>query len=287
VGLYSATEEQSLSFHQFEQGTHKRVRNKRVAERTDSEVDYDDIVKGCETSGGEHVMVTQDELDSVAPESSRSLSIDDFVELAEIDPIYYQKTYYLAPRDEEDEHAYALLREATDEAGLAGIATLVMRYKEYLAAIRALDEVLVLNTMYFADEVREPSDTVGRLPDRRDVPKKELDAALCLVREMKADWGPAHYHDTHREQVLKLVEQKAKGKEPDVEAAPESEDNVIDLMSALQESIDRARNGRKRGSDERSEMSKKELYERAGDLGVSGRSKMSKDELEEAVANAS
>lgn len=292
VGLYSATEEQSLSFHQFEQGTNKRVRNKRVAEGTDRDVDYDDIVKGYETSGGEHVMVTQEELDSVAPESSRSLSIEDFVELAEIDPIYYQRTYFLAPREEEDERAYTLLREAMDEAGLAGIATLVMRNKEYLAAIRVLNDVLVLNTMYFADEVRDARDTVDRLPGRRDVPRKELDAALRLIREMKTDWDPTRYHDTHREQVLSLVEQKAKGKEPDVEEAPESEDNVIDLMSALQESIDRARGGRsdrKRTSDEDelSDMSKKELYERAGDLGVSGRSKMSKDELAEAVAQAS
>lgn len=292
VGLYSATEEQSLSFNQFEEGTHKRVRNKRVAEGTDREVDYDDIVKGYETAGGEHVMVTQDELDSAAPESSRSLAIEDFVELAEIDPIYYQRTYYLAPREEEDEHAYALLRQAMDKAGLAGIATLVMRNKEYLAAIRALNDVLVLNTMYFADEVREPRDTVGRLPGQRDLPEKELEAALRLIRELKTDWDPTRYHDTHREKMLTLVEQKASGKEPDVEAAPESEDNVIDLMSALQESIERARDGRsgrnrRSGRDELAELSKKELYERAGDLGVSGRSKMSKDELQEAVAQAS
>lgn len=238
--------------------------------------------------------MTQDELESAAPESSRTIAIDDFVDLAEIDPIYYARTYYLAPRDEENEHAYALLRQAMYEAGLAGIATLVMRSKEYLAAIRALNHVLVLNTMYFADEVREPGDTVGRLPGRRKLPKKELDAALRLIRELKTEWDPARYHDTHREQVLTLIKQKASGKEPDVEAAPEPANNVIDLMSALQESIDRARDGRRRSGrerktdrDELGELSKKELYQRAGDLGVSGRSRMSKDELQEAVAQAS
>lgn len=302
VGLYSATEQRStVRFHQFEKGTGKRVRSKRVAEGTDREVDYEDVTKGYETSGGEHVILTQEELESVAPETSRTIAIEDFVQLADIDPIYYQKSYYLAPRDEENEHAYALLREAMDRAGLAGIATLVMRNKEYLAAIRPADEVLILNTMYFADEVRDPRKTVGRLSEEQEPPKRELDAAVQLIRELETSWEPERYHDTHRERVLQMIEQKASGEEPRVEEVAQPEEKVVDLVSALQQSIDRAKSrrggdggdgrdggrDRRKGGEDLGSLSKQELYDRAGDLGVSGRSKMSKEELYEAVAKAS
>lgn len=308
VGLYSATEEQTVSFHQFEKGTGKRVRNKRVAEGTDREVDYDDVAKGYETESGDHIIVTQEELEKVAPDTSRSITIDDFVELADIDPIYYERAYYLAPRDEANEHAYALLREAMKRAGLAGIASFVTRNKQYLAAIRATDDVLVLNTMHFADEVRDPAETVGSLPGRRELPKRELDTAVRLISELTVDWDPARYHDTHRERVLELIEQKASGEEPDIVEAEEPQENVIDLVAALQESIERARAGGKgrKGAGARSVakrrarpgakqggaarlagLSKKELYDRASELDISGRSSMSRDELEEAVAKAS
>ncbi len=300
VGLYSATDEKSVSFHQFEKGSGKRVRNKRVAEGTDREIDYDDVAKGYETESGDHVLVTQEELESVAPETSRSITIDDFVELADVDPVYFERSYYLAPRDEQNEHAYALLREAMKQAGLAGIATLVMRNKQYLAAIRAREDVLVLNTMHFADEVRDPRETVGSLPSERKLPKKELDTAIRLISELTVDWDPARYHDTHRERVLKLIEQKASGEEPEVVEAEEPQENVIDLVAALQESIERARGDGKRGRSGRArsaskrrkdgklgDLSKKELYDRASDLDISGRSSMSRDELEQAVAKAS
>lgn len=300
VGLYSATEEKSVSFHQFEKDSGKRVRNKRVAEGTDREVDYDDVAKGYETESGDHVLVTQEELESVAPETSRSITIDDFVELADIDPIYFERSYYLAPRDEPSEHAYALLREAMKQAGLAGIATLVMRNKQYLAAIRAREDVLVLNTMHFADEVRDPRETVGSLPGEQKLPKKELDSAIRLISELTVDWDPARYDDTHRERVLELIEQKAGGEEPAVVEAEEPQENVIDLVAALQESIERARGDGKRGRGGRARppskrrkdgklgnLSKKELYDRASELEISGRSSMSRDELEEAVAKAS
>lgn len=291
VGLYTATEQRSVSFHQFERGTNKRVRNKRVAEGTDREVEYEDIAKGYEVDSGEHVLVTQGELESVAPETSRTIAIEDFVELTEIDPVYYARTYYLAPRDEENEHPYALLREAMKQAGLAGIATLVMRNKEYLAALRAAGDVIVLNTMFFADEVRDPRDTVDRLPGQRKLPSRELDTAGKLIRELATSWEPERYHDTHRERVLQLVEQKAGGEEPDIAAVEEPAENVVDLVAALEESIERARGGaqrrRQRADGDLAELSKKQLYDRAGKLGVAGRSKMSKGELAEAVAKAS
>ncbi|HEX6235203.1 MAG TPA: Ku protein [Jiangellaceae bacterium] len=300
VGLYSATDEMTVSFHQFEKGTGKRIRNRRVAEGSEREVEYDNVAKGYETPSGDHVIVTQEELESVAPESSRSIAIDDFVELADIDPIYFERAYYLAPRDEASEHAYALLREAMKRASLAGIATLVMRNRQYLAAIRARQDVLVLNTMHFADEVRDPVETVGSLPDRRELPKRELDTAMRLISELTVAWDPERYHDTHRERVLKLIEQKASGKEPEIVAAEEPEENVVDLMAALKQSIEqaRARGGsrrggrggaapKRRGAGELTELSKKELYDRASELDILGRSNMSRDELEKAIAKAS
>ena len=301
VGLYSATEEKSVSFHQFEKDSGKRVRNKRVAEGTDREVDYEDVAKGYETDSGDHVIVSQEELESVAPETSRSITIDDFVQLADIDPIYFERAYYLAPKDEANEHAYALLREAMKQAGLAGIATLVIRNKQYLAAIRARDDVLVLNTMHFADEVRDPGETVGSLPGERKLPKRELDTAIRLISELTVDWEPARYHDTHREHVLELIEQKARGEEPAIVEAEEPQENVIDLVAALQESIERARAGdgrrskarrarsaaRPRTAGKQPRLSKKELYDRASELDIAGRSAMSRDELEQEIAKAS
>ena len=147
VGMYSATHEHEVGFHQFEKGTADRIRYRRVNERTGEEVGYDDIVKGADVGGGDYVMLDQDELDSVAPGRSRSLEIDRFVEPADIDPLYYQKTYWLGPGSAETKKVYALLRDAMAKGGRAAIGTLVMRGKEYLAAIRADGDLLVLQTM--------------------------------------------------------------------------------------------------------------------------------------------
>ena len=154
-----------MSFHQFEKDTTDRIRYKRVNERTGKEVDYGDIVKGAKVGGGRYVMLDPDELDAVAPGRSRSLEIHAFVDLADIDPIYFQKTYYLAPGTDESKKVYALLRDAMAEANRAAIGTLVMRGKEYLAAIRPDGDLLVLETMFFADEVRDPHDELDRCPD--------------------------------------------------------------------------------------------------------------------------
>src|ERR1700759_2251621 len=164
VAMYSATHEHEVSFHQYEQGTSDRIRYQRVNERTGEEVDFGDIVKGTDTGGGKLVMLDQDELDSVAPGRSRSLDLHRFVDLDEIDPIYYQKSYWLGPGNEETARTYALLRDAMAKVNRAAIGTLVMRGKEYLTGIRADGKLLVLETMYFADEVRDPEDEIGSLP---------------------------------------------------------------------------------------------------------------------------
>jgi DNA end-binding protein Ku len=154
VALYSATESRDLRFNQFEEDTNKRVRYKRVAEDTDREVPYQKIVKGVETATGEYVMLTQEELASVEPGRSKTIEIGDFVDLGDIDPVYFEKTYYLAPRDKDAERPYALLRQAMENAQRIGIALFVMRNRQYLAAVRPGERALVLETLYYGDVVR-------------------------------------------------------------------------------------------------------------------------------------
>src|ERR1700712_3406867 len=164
VGLYSATQDHDVHFHQFEKGTSSRIRNERVNEDTGDEVAYGDIVKGAEAGDGGYVMLTQEELESVEPGRRRTIEISDFVDAADIDPVYYQKSYYLAPTDEAAAKLYALLVKAMAKAERIGVATFVMRGKQYLAAIRPHDKVLILETMYFADEVRDPVEEIEQLP---------------------------------------------------------------------------------------------------------------------------
>ena len=162
VVLYPATEAHRPAFHEFEKGTADRIRYQRVNERTGAEVEYSDIVKGADSGDGNYVLLDQDELDSVAPGRSRLLEIHTFVDADDIDPIYFNKTYFLGPGPEETKKPYALLREAMQDSGKAAIATFVMRGKEYLAAVRADDGLLVLETLFFADEVRDRRQRVGR-----------------------------------------------------------------------------------------------------------------------------
>jgi DNA end-binding protein Ku len=164
VELYSATEGHGPTFHQFEKGTADRIRYQRVNERTADEVDYPDIVKGADTGDGRYVLLDQDELDSVAPGRSRSLEVRTFVDLDDIDPIYYNKAYYLGPGSAESKKVYALLRDAMGDSDKAAIASFVMRGKEYLAAVRADGDLLVLETLFFADEVRDARQQIGNLP---------------------------------------------------------------------------------------------------------------------------
>ncbi|WP_020387790.1 Ku protein [Kribbella catacumbae] len=202
VGLYSAPQEHELDFHQFQRGTPDRIRYKRVNERTGREVAYDKIVKGHDVGGGEYVIVEQEELADIAPGRSRSLEISRFVDLDEIDPIHFQKTYYLAPADRENASSYGLLRDALAKTNRAGIASFVMRSKEYLAAIRADGNVLALETLFFADEIRDPADELGDLPAKKSS-GKQLSMAVDLVEAMSGNWRPGDYKDSYTERVKK------------------------------------------------------------------------------------
>lgn len=300
VKLYSATEDRSVRFHQLERGTGERIRYRRVAERSGHEVDHGDIVKGYEVAPGEHVVVEPEELDAVGPGRSRTMEIEDFVDLAEVDPIHFRTTYYLAPADPDTGASpYELLRETLLDADRAGITRLVLRGKEHLAAVRARADALVVETMFFADEIR-PARAIDELADADPGPvgDRERAAALQLVDALTAPWEPGRYEDTYRADVLELVERKAAGEQVVVEPEPERPANVVDLMSVLEASVDRARQGRgrgpgalagdgDRGPGDLDARPKDELYEEAKRRDIPGRSRMSKAELVDALRSAS
>ncbi|RSS13184.1 Ku protein [Streptomyces sp. WAC05458] len=242
VGLFTATENHTVHFHQLQRGTSDRIRNRRVNERTGEEVDPGDIVKGYEVGEGEgeYVVVEPDELDEIAPGRSRALEITDFVDLDGIAPVYFDRTYYVAPRGKEYLKVYELLRAALAESGKAGVATFVMRNRQYLTVLRAEDEVLVLQTLHWADEVRDPGRELPELPSERAGRDKELDMALRLVDALSGPWEPERYHDTYQEKVRELVRAKAEGQEVAVAGEAPQATNVVDLMDVLRGSLERA-----------------------------------------------
>ena len=236
VGLYPATSDKSIHFNQFEEGTSDRIRYKKVNERTGEEVAQDRIVRGFDLGGGEYVILSEEELESAEPKKSRQIEISDFVGLVDIDPVYFRSSYYLAPEGAGADKAYALLRRSMAEAGRVAIATLVMRNKEYLVAIRPEDDALALHTMYFSDEVRAPGRDL-ELPETGDVTERELSMAQLLIESMESDWDPERFHDTHREKVEALIEEKRNGHEIVLQEGPEPAAKVVDLMEALNASI--------------------------------------------------
>ncbi|MET9118364.1 Ku protein [Streptomyces longwoodensis] len=249
VGLYTATQDHAVHFHQLQRGTSDRVRTKRVNERTGDEVDFKDIVKGYEVDDGQYVVVEPDELDEIAPGRSKTIDISDFVDLDRIEPVYFDRTYYIAPRGKEYTEVYELLRAALAEADKVGIATFVMRNKQYLTALRAEDSVLVLQTLHWADEVRDPEQELPELPSSRAGRGKQMDMALQLVDALSTDWEPSRYRDTYQEKVRELVRAKAEGEEITGGEEPPQATNVIDLMQVLEGSLESARSGRAGRSD--------------------------------------
>jgi DNA end-binding protein Ku len=246
VKLFSATSSKTVRFHQLDAETGARVRQQRVSEATGEEVPYERIVKGYELASGRHVVVTDEELASLDPKASRTIDLLEFVDEESINPLYYDSAYYLGP-DPATVKPYALLLKAISEAGKVGIARFVMRGKEYLCALRPDDGVLVLNTMRYADEVRE-QDEVPELDavDEVDVSAAEVMMAKSLIESLDAEYDPARYTDQYREKVLELIAAKERGE--DVVEAPEAPepDKVVDLMAALQASVAAAKEARGR-----------------------------------------
>ena len=235
VKLYSAVSRKTVRFHQLHGKDGVRIQQKRVCPEDGEEVPYDEIVKGYEISPGHHVVITPEELESLDPKKTRTIDIEDFVELEEIDPIYYDAAYYLVP-DKGADKAYNLLLQAMRESGRVAVARVVIRTKEHLTAIRATGDVLTMATMLFADEV-VPPDRLDELADTQDgASKRELDMARQLIESLSTEFEPDKYRDEYRERVLDMVERKAEGEEIAVQPAEEPE-RVPDLMAALEASI--------------------------------------------------
>ncbi|HVK21727.1 MAG TPA: Ku protein [Actinokineospora sp.] len=289
VELYGATEDHTISFRQFERGTADRIRYKRVNERTGKEVAYSDIVKGAEIGGGDYVIIEPEELDAIAPGRSRTIDISTFVDLDDIDPIHYQKTYWLAPAKEEYGRAYSLLLQAMRKSNRAGVATFVMRGKEYLTVVRAGEELLILTTMLFAEDLRDPAKELKSMPEIAPARGKELDMAISLIESMSEEWKPDDYHDTYTQRVEQLIEDKKEGREVVTEEAPSEPTKVVDLFEALSKSVESRKKRREESPEPETDLaslSKAELDKLARDLDVKGRSKMNRDELETAVKAA-
>jgi DNA end-binding protein Ku len=235
VKVFSAVSPKDVRFHQLDARSNSRVRQKRVSAATGEEVPYEEIVKGYELGPDTYVTITPEELDALDPKATKSIDIEDFVDLDQIDPIFYERPYYLVP-DKGGTKAYALLREAMRETNKVGIGRMVLRTKQYLTAVRPMGDALVLETMLFADEVVPPDDL--DLPgDDVEVTEREQKMARQLIDSLTTDFEPDRYRDEYRERVLELIEQKAAGQEIVVEDAAEEAPKVVDLMAALEASL--------------------------------------------------
>jgi DNA end-binding protein Ku len=248
VKVISATKSQDVRFNQLEEGTGARIRYRKVSDATGDEVPNERIVKGFEVQPGQYVVVDDEEMKAMAPKASRAIEIEDFVELDQIDPIFFENPYYLTP-DGNSIKPYKLLVDAMTDLRKVAIGRVVMRSKERLVAIRPVDGVLCLETMRYADEVLPPSSV---LPDEEveDPSTRELEMAKQLVEALSADFDPVKYHDEYREQLMGLIEKKAAGEEIVAEPMVEERGKVVDLMAALEQSLARAGAGGDAGEDE-------------------------------------
>jgi DNA end-binding protein Ku len=248
VKLYSATARRGISLREIRESDGARIRHRRVAEGTDEEVPYEKIQKAFEITSGNYVPISKDELAAMAPKKSRAIEVQDFVDLGEIDPIYFDSPYYLGPADGA-EKAYSLLASAMEASGKVAISRFVFRNKEHLAALRTERGVLTLTTMRFADEVVPASELDDVLPaEKPKVSKKEVEMAEKLIDSLTSEFDPTAYRDEYREELMSLIEQKAEGKE--IVASEETEPQATkapDLMAALEQSIAAVKGGSDKG----------------------------------------
>jgi DNA end-binding protein Ku len=245
VKLYSAVSKKTVRFHQLHEADGVRIQQKRVCPADGEEVPYDQIVKGYEITPDQYVVVTPEELEAIEPRKTKTIDIEDFVDLEDIDPIFYDHPYYLLPGTGAAK-PYKLLVTAMEEASKVAIARVVIRQKEQLVAIRPTGDILTMETMNFADEVI-PHDRFDEAPGADvDTNKREVDMARQLIESLSAEFDPSKYADTYRERVLELIEQKAEGREIAVQPAEEPQE-VPDLMAALEASVNAARQNRESG----------------------------------------
>ena len=261
IGLYPATRREDISFRQLREGDLSPIRYKRVAEADGEEVPWEKIVKGYEHEKGEFVIINDKDFEKAMPEATQSIDITEFVDLGEIDPMFFDKPYYLEPQ-KGGKKAYALLRETLKETGKVGIARVVIKTRQHLAAVKPKDDALVLELMHFPDEVLEPAGL--DLPSEEKLAKKEMDMAKSLVDTMAGEWQPDQYHDEYREKLLKVIEEKVASGGKEVAAPkvkPRAATNVVDLVAVLQKSL--AETKKKSGGATQTSPSKKKLKKAA------------------------
>jgi DNA end-binding protein Ku len=243
VKMYSATSPKTVRFHQLSSKTGTRVKQKRVDSSTGEEVAFEDIVKGFELSPDRYVLIEPEELDALDPKATKTVDIEEFVDLSDIDPIYYDHSYYLAPATG-GAKAYRLLLEAMREAGKVAIGRVVIRSKQQLCALRPIGDAMGLSTMLFGDEVLSPDrlDELDGLAEA-EASQRELTMAQQLIESLSADFDPTRFKDEYRERVLDLIERKAAGEEIAVQPEAEESAPAPDLMAALEASLAEVRSG--------------------------------------------
>ena len=240
VKLVSATSPKDVHFHQLHDADNARIQQKRVCSKDGEEVEYNHIVKGYDLGGGRYIRIDPDELATLDVEATRTIDIEEFVDLADIDPVYYERSYYLVP-DGRAEKAYALLVETMTRTGKVAIGRFVLRTKQYLATLRARDGVLVLATMLFDDEVVAPDNLEVPTAASTTPTEREIKMATQLVESLSAPFEPAKYQDDYRQKVLALIEAKADGEVIEKPEAPAPAAPVVDLMAALEASLEAAK----------------------------------------------
>lgn len=243
VKVYSSVRDHGAHFHQLDKESGSRIRYEKVAEKTGKEVDTDQIDLGYEISKGKLVVVDPGELDELRPRTTRTIDITDFAELSEIDPVYYNRTYWLLPDGEAAVRAYRLLTAAMEDRNRVGVGMMVMRNKQYLAAIRPREGALALSTMRFADEVVPLSDIDATAPKSSKPAAKEVRLATQIINSLAGPWEPHRYHDTYTEEVRRLIRAHEKGQDVVVEEAPAPRTEGVDLMEALEASLKATRSG--------------------------------------------
>lgn len=233
IKLYSATESKTVSFHEVHLKDGARLEHKRICSKEDKEVPYKEVVKGFEVGSDEFVVLEKDEVAAAAGARGKVIEIEEFVPDEEIDPVFYEKTYYVGPR--EDDEAYRVFLTALEQTARVGIGRFTFHNREYLAAVRALDDVLALHTMRFHDEIVRGDELDVDTPGK-GASKQEVEMASQLVDSLHREFDPVEYDDTYREAVLELISRKAKGEEIEAQA-DEPEEETDDLMAALQASL--------------------------------------------------
>jgi DNA end-binding protein Ku len=255
VKLFTATESKELKFHFLDRRDMSPIGYDKVSKETGKHVDADEIVRGFEVRNGSFVELTDEDIDRLDIELTHSIDICDFVSIDEIDPIYFRKAYYLLPQDGA-EKPYRLLVRALAETGRVAIAKVVIRNKQHLACVRPVGKTLVLETMYYADEIREPEEAPAP-----QVRAAEVEMAKTLIENLAAKWEPTKYHDRYRNQLLDLLEKKADG-EPLPEPTPDEGGEVVDLMEALRRSVAQTKKTKKRKTVQRKTAQRKTAAKR-------------------------